>query len=499
MVGIFTSLLLGCTPRKEKKHSADLTPRPLNEILNSENLKQADSQGRYQLEDSLCQQSETPVSFDRYESYTWDGDTTFKYVTKSEAFITNRGFESKSISKAMHGFKSYVECTLENNTSKCQEQTKSVISNLKELRICRENGRYKRDSVEGVSLTSTHHIDQTWEYYQSLTNYDQNMERSTLVVLPRYEERYTLESDGKQTKINHTMTDNLAFNFRYQDDPKHPVGPAFIVFPTSDSAFPSNNLTPHLWESPWAMSHEFGHHILFQHSGIGRMGANRSALHKLLSEHQHVLHTKPLEQRKESSQGLNLTNDREVGLTDHWGAINEAYADVYAFYSIGAPTKTTSKLGCLEFTRDIQKPTFANAAKTEKILNTKIWQVFLSSTHQPTDNCTNPMFQSIHTMGGVVAYGINQVFTADFDEQKLPLQYLGELAITWADEIGQLLQSPTENISQLTLEDFTLQAIRAIKSKESKLSETQCNKAKLHFPVFYQTWKSEGEINECSA
>lgn len=345
--------------------------------------------------------------------HMWQGDQSrpINYTfTDTSARASLRG---PSISETYFGLHQRAQCELDGSSVVCDGKAE-LLAEPKPLKICRPEGPYARASIEGVSLASYANLATAYDFYISLPERSATLLKSRLLVLPTIEKFYEQNGATKRT----VSTDNLAYT------PSFAGQPAFIIYPKGKQAA-DNGLWKglNLWELPWAMAHEFGHHIFRTHTGVTSLGDQESTTMEVL----------PI-QSFEDEQTSSL---RSVSGTEYWGATNEAYADLFSFYTHGAEPGLVKGVDCFDKNRATESSAFGNG--DQKRLDEEIMNIFTSSvTATRTAGCKNPYYQDIHAIGAIIAYGVNRLFDtavkADQGAASAPAK--AALLIAWSERLG---------------------------------------------------------------
>jgi hypothetical protein len=351
----------------------------------------------------------------------------------------------------------------------------------KPLRICRERALFPRTSHETVALMGLFTLNSSYEFHNSLPSRRSSIPSTELVVLPRVERSFAVNnaSGGKETRIS-LVTDNLAYAPAYRN------GPAFLIYPKSQKAAEAGLWKDlFLWEVPWALGHEFGHHILRTYafgnntnlalsggSGIAsspvppifdwsRVGFRAPAFGSFLSN----LYGDPAS----AGGGFRIvignpfqSAGRQVGPALYWGAINEAFADLYSRYVRNSANGQLRGVDCFAGSRDVESPVFGDGQR--KVYDERVKSIFLANEEMDGGaSCAAPDYQGIHTIGAIVAHGVEAAFestVADIaartpfasEAQKSVLK--GDMLLRWAGRMGTQIR----NSNSVTLGTFVRDA-----------------------------------------
>jgi hypothetical protein len=378
--------------------------------------------------------------------HMWQGDGTrpINYVfadTSAKASLAG-----PSISETYYNFHQRAACDVVDGQVVCPDKVTLVKEPLP-LKLCRPEGPYARASVEGVGLASYANLATAYDFYQSLPGRSTALLKSRLLVLPTVEKRYELKGEKKRQ----ISTDNLAYT------PDFAGQPAFIVYPKGrrtkeDGLWKDLNL----WELPWAMAHEYGHHIFRTHTRVTRLGSeNPTSLGDVLPIH--------------SFDDAAASNLRSVGGTEYWGATNEAFADLFSYYTHGGEPGLVDGVDCFDESRATESSSFFNGEA--KRLDEEILGIFTSSSTVARGTCKNPNFQDIHAIGAIIAYGVNRLFDTAVNETHgaVAARTKAELLLQWAERLGALARttSPANlNFALILKEAMTVTANAGVATAE---------------------------------
>ena len=385
------------------------------------------------------------------------------FVADSNCQEKNGGpiLTGKGIGVSFYNFYQRTTCQSQSDSDTCNDG--EVVNSPEHLRICPSEKSFPRNSVEGVGRAALANIGTANRYYDSIPTSSSTLPNSGLLVLPRIE---TVYKDSNKTSVT---VDNLAYapDFRGM--------PTFVIYPKGAKSVREGRwVNVNFWEVPWAIAHEFGHHVFLNHSGVS---GNTSGVFKDL----------PLYR---SGLGIVAGEERQITNDDLLVAVNEGFADMFAYYTLGGDPGVTSALDCFQNSRDTGSATFADG--TEKILSVDVLSAFTANrTLSSPSTCQSPSFQEVHTIGAIIAYGVDQVFQASLPTtQSLNTEReKGRMLLIWAQKIGRVYSTlgadnsgGKNNLSKLILE--------AMKSAapNGTMSNAGCQAVRKHFPAFATTW-----------
>jgi hypothetical protein len=406
----------------------------------------------YQLADPNCQSSTNQPQINQSKIYTWERGNLETNPSSIQGLSTDGSLSSEIIAGTWYGFHQKTTCVKEDGATKC-DASADFGSSAKNLKICREDGNYSRESIEGVALTALAHLEAAHQFYKNIDNHEP-LDRVRLLILPKVEKETTQVETGEVRRK--FVTDNLTYGYFNGAN-------VFTVYPKSVSAVNQGlwkNLN--LWEVPWVLAHEFGHHVFNHHTGsLGSFENNH--------DHDHSLDSTPLfSSRPEWGQGFSL---REVQSSELWSAINEGFADLFAHYASEEASHSLESVQCLVKNRDVGSDAFVGGRL--KRLDDEVLAKFYSDSHTPKSNCEEADFHEIHTIGAIMARGIDQVFSAALGGGAS--RDKAALLLKWSESINHLRYS-----EEAELKSFVKQALSIL----PQMNGATCSATKKYFPAY---------------
>lgn len=353
----------------------------------------------YFLQDEKCQKSPRKSSISSSPIYVWQGDKTRSIETQFDNVYNSDSLSSNLIANTWFRYHQRKNCTRDENGEVCDSNLE-IVHNRTKLRVCGNNDGYKRNSIEAVALTGIANLDQSYSFYSSLGN-SKDMQKANLLVLPKIEKKIT-NNDGRDDESEFTA-DNLTYTSSFEG------APLFVIYPKSVASVKRGfwkNLN--LWEIPWAVAHEFGHHVFWTHSRY-------ASTSNLMKSHEPFVH------------GFSLSG----GMTKIQRAVGEGFADLYAYYTLGGRQGYTDGIECFENDRDIGSDVFIDG--TFKALNESVVGEFFKLESSSVTTCLKPNFSEVHALGAVLARGIDQVFEADVGDSAAAK---AELLLQWSEKLA---------------------------------------------------------------
>lgn len=455
----------------------------------------------YELEDPACQDGAGEADIGAQEINTWNGQA---FVAESFPFAVNgtTSVNSAHIDGTLYGYheRTTQTCTVDaaNNISCEAKKKREVLSEERDLKLCRKNGPYKRESIEGVTLSSIANIERAYSKYKAVPG-GKDLARATLLVMPNYEEviNASQPSTGKKVAVAQSLTDNAAFaaipGSGGADDTL-----VFVIFPRSKELTKDNAWKEvRLWEIPWVMAHEFSHQIFYTHyskfhTDTAKTGGGLAALPEALRiwgvGGQHGMDAGELGFRPEfRAPRYDLSNDvaakRSVKTGDSLAAVNEGFADLMATYLLGGAKDTdpTANLPCLAGSRNPHAKDFADGKA--KIMTDAVRATWFSTTPKERKDVCDTSFQDEHHIGAIFAYGVDALLQLGFTAETTDEERAGA-ALRWLAafdaERAKVASASAEDVFVLALKG----ALAAAKGDAATLKKEQCDVVKTTFPVY---------------
>jgi hypothetical protein len=489
LLGTFYSSLLGCEGKKIVKESPLGDASQINEVLTGYQLSD-----RNCLESSENQRSRVGTLYYR----VWDGSRVKTYSLSDQSLETRMSLSGGVIAETVMNVHQSNACTGPNRNEGCSDDSQTLSKPIL-LPICQDSFLYPRQSYEGVAVSSFANLLWIHKYYKSIEVGD--LPKVSLVVLPALEKRYSVAGSDERREF---QFDNLSFVDSFIDKP------AFVIYPTSLSRQPGDNGTAlNLWESSWTLAHEFGHLVLASVSGVQKsalvlhsqhsdsqfyssrsMGSEFSPFpSSLVSSLSFWSKLSPLSSRgKDQSSWLNYQQpqNRIVSNQDVWSAVNEGYADLFATAASNG-SALTQGVPCIAVSRNSDQAYFQTGEV--KTMNSNVLAQFASvNSVTGGSNCAAPNYQSPHTLGAIIAYGIRQLSLSYGQDSTA----LGKTLLVWGRRMGEVVrQGGNLQMSRLVLEgvkSFSNQTGPAV------LATNQCQILYSVFPDWFREWQQSNQL-----
>ena len=284
-------------------------------------------------------------------------------------------------------------------------------SNGVPLVLCRADGDYPQDSLEATGLTGAWLIEEAWQYYLTMPGTLSPAPPLTLQVFPRFHTIYEVvnpEPEGLHRFI-WSLTDNAAWGlFNGQ--------PTLLIFPPGQRAVARGN-DRRLWQIPFIMSHELGHHVFDIHY-TGHSPFTTSSSGFIRGTRRLPLDAAPLPGT--GLLPLELRTLRDDALQDSWSALGEAFADLFAWYAGGEDPDSLFIIDVLKDDRDVSHPAFRDGH--EKVFTERTLGIFLGRFHNRASD--EPNWADEHVAGAIWARGWYAVHGGDENGPRRLLEWL---------------------------------------------------------------------------
>ena len=395
-------------------------------------------------EDAACQEQSVSKSFDRATIWQWSGTeaTPLEVDMKgtggdSEGAVTSDGVLG-AVTKLVWEYK----CNLYEDDCKLDKKP----AETKVVKICQTKPSYRRDSIESVTLTSQYFSTSAYDFYHSLRSKRDGLDDTILVIHPKFKRHYS--SDGS-VEID---SDNASFV-------KTDKAKIFLVYPTSMKSFSKSPV--HLWEVPFTMKHEYGHHVFAHHV---KSGPNGSSTADIIGEiHTHNENVLPFSGRKRHEMALTSAADTAKLI---FKGVNEMFADLFSFYANAAKGGQLKGVYALEVTRDPLSPTTVGGQP--KVLTADILKIIEGKSEplKVTDK-RDPSYDDEHDVAAVLGYPVARLIEKSHPDKSN--EQKADLLIRWLDKLSAYVET---NRTSITL-DGMIELLVTVIAEDSTLSATQ--------------------------
>ena len=453
----------------------------------------------YFLADPQCNASSlADQKIDQLQVNRWQDGRLQQVDAKLKA--TNADFSSDIISEAYYGSHTMHRCAIEGGQKKC-DGTVDELENGIPLGVCKSAVAYPRRSFEGIGTAAASLIAKGNQFYKSINGHRPSNSKNLLLVLPKIEEQLTeVFSDGQEATHSTYKSDNLAYR-----RPNEQFGQGiFFIYPMGGGARSQKLFREfNYWEVPFAQVHEVGHHVFFNHAGsfeshVTETFSLQPLWQKLTSgvlSRSALNQSSTWESAKHRSLLRKLGKEARVTSADYWRSTGESFADLFAFYALNDEERRLAGVTCLERSRAVDSELFMDGSK--KLLTQQVLDKFEGrNDFRMIDPCFDTDYQDIHTLGAIVAYGINLLWdvTAEGDRDVQATRLL-----KWADRLPRAVRLTNgiemANSSRGGLYPWLKEAALVVKGSRSNLSDKECAVLTNVFAAYNSLWTDEFGCN----
>lgn len=382
-------------------------------------------------EDPACLDGKSSATLSQVTIYEWDGTQAHeKQVAMSSKNDSDYGFQTKNIFFSMLGYEKNQTCTYDADGLNCEDDKTQPKNDLKALRICHENGSYNRDSIEAMTVTAQYFTELSYDFYNSITGNKSGIVKSAILTQPRLKMHITRTSDKKV--FDRYEVDNAGFTAMTIDS-LGKIG-LFMIHPTSVKSFDKGGVN--LWEVPFVMHHEFGHHV-FRHY----LGSTADSIGLRLSDTGSIDGILPRPKTR-SKNDLNLTDSTKLA-QDAADGINETFADLFAYFTDNGVKDQLKGVECLDTSRDPSSPLYTDGKK--KGLDSTAIDMYEGRKEAGTsEDCATPNFDDSHDIAAALGQPIAQFIEMSFPN--VDAKTRARVLLSWAIRLNTLFTSTKSNI-----------------------------------------------------
>ncbi len=397
----------------EREQKPVVVPKPTGYDQNpqTKQIPQARSLVRvheYFLSDANCQQTTEQNTIKDGVIYSkLSRSTVQRFFSNFSSFRNNHNsFISDIISKTTYDDQFVGLCDqIKNDCTKYSVSwTRRPGLTEKPLKICESNDKaYPRDSYENVTLTAAYFLQQAYEAFLS-TRPNIEVQKVHLMIMPKFSHIVSNPMGSGTEAVEQTLTQNLA----YFSQPYPTIGIYPDVYQKSLALAEQNG---RLWESAFALAHEFGHHI---------ETVIASPLKKVSAFVESGLISHALPQGRVKNNATLNAEQSNLHRNLFLGAVSEAFADLLAYYSTGESVESLLGIPCFADKRNIEESFFrlydSSGSKffaQTKTLSTQVLDRLFYPHLAPASNGPCDPYQidytNIHMVGASIAGIIHQL------------------------------------------------------------------------------------------
>jgi hypothetical protein len=252
------------------------------------------------------------------------------------------------------------------------------------IRVCKNDHEYKRNSYESMTLASVYYTNSAHTRFAELSG-DTKIPKINLAIAPNFIDDYVFQYPNEEVHQREYITHNLAY---FQKTNSNPI-PTIAVFP-EDADFAKYG-KGYFWDSLFALGHEYGHHI--------DLSSNEEFYSTLGLKWNSLTHSFD---EKTISMVAGGTPNKAIQ-----SGMQEAFADLLAFYAAEGDSSSFSGIPCLGENRNILSGVFSN--NDEKMMTDDRFDILLGRAADESVGC-DPHYNDQHMLGAIIAYTANQFF-----------------------------------------------------------------------------------------
>ncbi|MCY4444168.1 MAG: hypothetical protein OXC44_05150 [Proteobacteria bacterium] len=452
--------------------------------------------GRFFLQDPDCQLSQQQHSIENIHYRSWNG-TQLQHLKSQTLSIQGSPYlSSHFISSTLLPSNLGLQCISTVIGISCKK--KDISKTYPHMSICKKDALYPLDSFESIALTALVHLEKSYLHYlkarpssyKTSPNTSPNigpkktLPKAKLYILPLIT---TSRSESHENVMHqHAFQDNLSYISHFFD------GPAFLINPPNNPHVQLQDVE--LWQSPWALAHEFGHHLLTYHSDVSLTHIATS--HPPEGTHHYIT---GLEAGLEENSLPTFSEEQKIYHSiQAWNGFNEAFADLWAYDTVGQNSHSLYGINCLETTRDVTSSLFGGG-QSKTLTHANLQDVYkIHSDQPPSHSCQDGDFTKYHHLGASLAHGMYLLNKTTEHSQEL-----GTKLIHLADSINTHFHQGTLSI---TVTELTALFIHHIINPPHELSTDdtefstelstnpsaeQCHILNSHFPAMIDYWQEQ--------
>ena len=197
-----------------------------------------------------------------------------------------------------------------------------------------------------------------------------------------------------------------------------------------------------LWKSPAVVMHEYAHHV-FRHLVVKNNKSIRG-----FGDTGLCMDNRELTSTTQATTARTIRDERTK--EDALEAVNEGFADLFAYYSAGEKT-FFKEMGCMEKTRDIQSELFLSQEK--KSFSKSALTEFLDINKNASRGCDISVdHQDPHMVGAIMAHGFYKLL----ESTGMTPYYKLQVILLWLRDVRAIYDesSNPEELFKLSIESF---------------------------------------------
>lgn len=279
--------------------------------------------------------------------------------------------------------------------------SEKVIKPATALKLCPDQ-TYAYYSYEDASLKALMAIENS---YRTMEKYVQNISPVKLLIAPIFHQKVIRQVRDELVHEKKTLVNNALYIPKDKTIVFLPVGV------NEDGIAPFNGIP--FWDVPLIGGHEYGHHIFSELTGNTNTSTRASS--------------GPCFDNRQSLMPFSSTlNGRVINSDLVMNALDEAAADILAYYTLDNKLHNLHQMFCLAMNREVDSPIWVSNQR--KTLNEETLDKFFNTEEVKISSCLYEVdFQDIHILGANVA----NFFHSLFEDMKLTKDQRMTLIIEW--------------------------------------------------------------------
>lgn len=301
------------------------------------------------------------------------------------------------------------------------------------IKVCEQDATViPSNTLESVALTSIVTLVRAEQFYSSLSS-AMSLKEYVFNVFPNTKTSVYLrleedniagiepeEDQPREVEIEGSVTDNASWSLSSGDE-SHSF--QISVYPQSQQALEEGLFHgAGLWQIPFVLSHEFGHHIFYHHYKKSFEQQSMLALYDpkklggLFWTPQTLVTTRQLLLNSENPD--NPVENTSTHLLETIGAVNESFADLFAHYALNEDSGLATISGFAK-NREVNSSQFSDGKP--KRFDRDNLNTFLAGLSDSVDlvplleasegSAEDYDLADIHIAGAIIAHGVDQLLT----------------------------------------------------------------------------------------
>jgi hypothetical protein len=327
-----------------------------------------------------------------------------------------------SISEVVYGVEEKrILNTLEN------KQSFRKVSDGNPLTVCPKSDVFATESIESVALSAIPIVHESYLFGKSLLG-STPLPPVRVSLLPKETEERLVKEDGEFFRVTRYMTDNAYYS---------PRETTIALVPQSKEKKEQRLFSGvPLWKIPFAVSHEYGHHVFHQifPNFFEKFGHSFAHRHDKNCFHRsHSLNSPMGNSIVAKKSHMTPKDDSQNTLTLRLLRVfDEGFADLFSFYTLG-DRASLERINCLERTREVDSKVFGNndPKSIDPISATQFFEITEESRRK---FCIIPDFSDFYTIAAIWAHFFDSLLSTVTEDRREKAQFL----IDWLIDFKQV-------------------------------------------------------------